>query len=50
MADPADTAAICRYGDEFTAAFEHDNLFGVQFHPEKSHLFGMNVLRRFASA
>ena len=49
VADGADTAASCSYGDEFTAAFEHENLFGVQFHPEKSHLFGMSVLRRFAS-
>jgi imidazole glycerol-phosphate synthase subunit HisH len=49
VADPTHTAASCRYGDEFTAAFEHGNLFGVQFHPEKSHLFGMSVLTRFAS-
>jgi glutamine amidotransferase len=46
---PAQVAAHCRYGKEFAAAIQSDNLFGVQFHPEKSHLFGMDVLRRFAS-
>jgi glutamine amidotransferase len=45
---PAEVAAHCCYGDEFAAAIQSDNLFGVQFHPEKSHLFGMDMLRRFA--
>jgi glutamine amidotransferase len=49
VAEPTDVAACCSYGVDFTAAFEHGNLFGVQFHPEKSHLFGMAVLRRFAA-
>jgi glutamine amidotransferase len=47
--EPALTAAKCRYGVEFAASFEAENLFGVQFHPEKSHLFGMKLLRRFAA-
>jgi glutamine amidotransferase len=42
------TAATCRYGDDFAASFEVDNLFGVQFHPEKSHQFGIRLLSRFA--
>ncbi len=46
---PENVAASCRYGTEFVAAFQRDNLFGVQFHPEKSHFFGMNLLRRFGA-
>ena len=46
-ADPKHVAATCGYGIDFAAAFEADNIFGVQFHPEKSHLFGMGLLKRF---
>ncbi len=48
-ADPVHIAANCLYGVDFVAAFEVGNLFGVQFHPEKSHLFGMGLLRRFVA-
>jgi imidazole glycerol-phosphate synthase subunit HisH len=48
-ADSDAAAATCRYGVEFVASFERGNLFGVQFHPEKSHMFGMALLRRFAA-
>ena len=45
--DPADVLATATYGGEFTAAVHHDNVYGVQFHPEKSHRFGMALMRRF---
>jgi imidazole glycerol-phosphate synthase subunit HisH len=35
------------YGYEFTAGIEKENILGVQFHPEKSHKFGMKVLDNF---
>lgn len=36
------------YGIKFTAAVKKDNIYGTQFHPEKSHLFGMALLQAFA--
>lgn len=35
------------YGSDFCAAFQKRNIFGVQFHPEKSHRFGLELIRRF---
>jgi len=35
------------YGKEFVSGFEHDNIFGLQFHPEKSHKYGMELLANF---
>lgn len=42
-----DVAAYCHYGHDFVASFAVDNIMGVQFHPEKSHLFGMNLFKRY---
>lgn len=35
------------YGSDFCSAFNSDNIFGVQFHPEKSHRFGISLMKRF---
>ena len=45
--DPADVAARTEYGVRIDAAVEHGNLFACQFHPEKSELIGMQILRNF---
>lgn len=49
-ANPADSMAVTEYGRTFTSAVGHRNLFGVQFHPEKSHRFGLALMERFATA
>ncbi|MCS7024579.1 MAG: imidazole glycerol phosphate synthase subunit HisH [Bryobacteraceae bacterium] len=41
------TAATCLYGVTYTAAIEQRNLFGVQFHPEKSGPLGLRIVKNF---
>lgn len=42
-----DILASTNYGSEFTSAVHHNNIWGVQFHPEKSHKFGMSLFKNF---
>jgi glutamine amidotransferase len=46
--DAEDILAESTYGIDFCSAFAHGNIVGVQFHPEKSHRFGMRFLKCFA--
>jgi imidazole glycerol-phosphate synthase subunit HisH len=43
-----DVMAVANYGTEFVCAVHHDNIYGVQFHPEKSLRFGTRLLQNFA--
>jgi imidazole glycerol-phosphate synthase subunit HisH len=45
--DPADVLAMTSYGHEFVSAVQKGRIVGVQFHPEKSHKFGMQILKNF---
>jgi glutamine amidotransferase len=41
-------AAYANYGYDFPTSFQCDNIFGTQFHPEKSHKFGMKIIKNFS--
>ncbi len=45
--DEADIAGVTRYGYPFVSAVHRGNISGIQFHPEKSHRFGLQVFRNF---
>jgi glutamine amidotransferase len=44
-----DILTTTNYGIEFASSVQRDNIFGVQFHPEKSHKFGMQLLKNFVN-
>jgi glutamine amidotransferase len=44
---PDDVLATTAYGTDFVSILRHGNIWGAQFHPEKSHRFGMQLLRNF---
>jgi len=46
--DPDNVIATARYGNDFAAVVGGGKVLGAQFHPEKSHLFGLRVLGNFA--
>jgi glutamine amidotransferase len=47
-AKTSDILTTTNYGIEFCSALENGNIFGAQFHPEKSHKYGMKLLKNFA--
>ena len=47
-ANEQDTLMRSDYGFDFTCAVQKDNIIGVQFHPEKSHKFGLKLMKAFA--
>ena len=46
----ADVIATTQYGVEYACAVQRDNIFGVQFHPEKSQAVGLQILKNFVEA
>ena len=46
--DSNHTAGTTDYGHTFTSSVNRDNVFGAQFHPEKSHKYGMQLLTNFS--
>ena len=47
MQNDSQTIAVTNYSYDFTSAYAKDNIFGVQFHPEKSHDTGLKLLKNF---
>jgi imidazole glycerol-phosphate synthase subunit HisH len=47
--DDADVLAVTQYGVSFASMIRSGNVMGAQFHPEKSHAFGKQILKNFAS-
>lgn len=48
VADQKNSILKTNYGVEFDSAISHENIYGAQFHPEKSHKFGMKLFENFA--
>lgn len=47
--DESDILTMTSYGYDFVSSVFKDNILGVQFHPEKSHKYGMQLLKNFAA-
>lgn len=45
--DPYIISSVSNHGYEFVSSIQNDNIYGVQFHPEKSHKYGMMLLKNF---
>ena len=48
LANEADCILKTNYGEDFNSLINFKNIYGAQFHPEKSHKFGMVLLKNFA--
>ena len=48
-ADQQDILTTTQYGLNFSSAVNQDNIYGTQFHPEKSHSNGIQLLKNFAN-
>ena len=46
-ANESDILATTEYGHRFPSAYSKKNVYGVQFHPEKSHRFGLSLIKQF---
>jgi len=47
--DSSDVLTTTQYGEQFTSSFSRGNIFGFQFHPEKSHANGIQLFKNFAA-
>lgn len=47
--NPSDVLTCTYYGYEFTSSICHENILGTQFHPEKSHRFGLEFFQAFST-
>jgi glutamine amidotransferase len=47
--NPEDVLSTSLYGYEFTSAVKRGNIIGTQFHPEKSHKYGMQLMQNFVN-
>jgi len=48
--DESNVLLKTKYGVEFTSALQKENIYGVQFHPEKSHKYGLQLIKNFTEA
>jgi imidazole glycerol-phosphate synthase subunit HisH len=45
--NPEDILAVTNYGFDFVSSLQHENIMATQFHPEKSHKYGLKVIKNF---